>query len=131
MMAIVLATRRSAPADVEGIPDNTAVEDQTTTTSENLFPDDHDRDGISNAQEAELGLDASEIDTDFDGLTDAFELTLGTDPLNPDTDGDGIPDGREYLTFESDPLLADTDGDGFDDPTEINNGYNPNGPGNL
>ena len=29
------------------------------------------------------------IDTDGDGLTDAEELELGTDPLIADTDGDG------------------------------------------
>jgi hypothetical protein len=35
------------------------------------------------------------VDSDQDGLTDAEEAQLGTDPLNPDTDGDGLLDGWE------------------------------------
>ena len=38
---------------------------------------------------------ASNIDSDGDGLTDAQEEQLGTNPNNRDTDGDGYPDGVE------------------------------------
>lgn len=34
-------------------------------------------------------------DSDNDGLTDAQELALGTNPLSPDTDGDGQTDLEE------------------------------------
>jgi gliding motility-associated-like protein/uncharacterized repeat protein (TIGR01451 family) len=34
-------------------------------------------------------------DCDGDGLTNAEEVDLGTDPLNPDTDGDGNPDNTD------------------------------------
>jgi hypothetical protein len=34
-------------------------------------------------------------DSDSDGLTDDQEAALGLDPLNPDTDGDGFSDGVE------------------------------------
>jgi hypothetical protein len=34
-------------------------------------------------------------DTDGDGLTDAEESELGTDPTDPDSDGDGIVDGSD------------------------------------
>ena len=41
------------------------------------------------------GCSASQRDTDRDGLTDAEEAELGTDPAKADTDGDGYPDGDE------------------------------------
>lgn len=34
-------------------------------------------------------------ETDGDGLSDAEEKELGTDPTKPDSDGDGVPDGFE------------------------------------
>ena len=43
-----------------------------------------------------LGAD---VDTDGDGLTDAEEADLGTDPFDPDTDGDGIVDGSDPDTL--------------------------------
>lgn len=96
------------------------------------FPDDTDRDGISNAEEIELGLDTTEYDTDQDGLADALEINgTETDPTNPDSDGDGLSDGQEFLIWGTDPNNTDSDGDGFDDPSEIDNGYNPNGSGKL
>lgn len=129
---------RSAPDSAPADTDTTQPTTDTTATdtveveSVNLFPDDNDRDGISNEEEQELGLDPTSDDTDLDGLADSFEINVSkTDPLNPDTDGDGIPDGREYLVFETDPNNVDSDGDGFDDATEIDNGYDPNGPGSL
>ena len=42
-------------------------------------------------------------DTDHDGLTNAQEVQIGTDPTNGDTDGDGYIDGLEVL-FGSNPL---------------------------
>lgn len=97
-----------------------------------LYPDDADRDGITNEEEELLGLDPQEYDTDLDGLADAFELnTTKTDPLDRDTDEDGLSDGEEFLIWKTNPLLADSDSDGFDDITEIDNGYNPNGDGPL
>ena len=56
---------------------------------------DTDGDGISDADEAALGLDPNNPDTDGDGIDDGAELQLGLDPLNPDTDDDGIADGAE------------------------------------
>jgi hypothetical protein len=46
---------------------------------------------------------APNVDTDGDGLTNAQEVQIGTDPTNPDTDGDTYVDGLEVL-FGSDPL---------------------------
>ena len=42
-------------------------------------------------------------DTDHDGLTNAQEVQIGTDPTNADTDGDTYIDGLEVL-FGSNPL---------------------------
>lgn len=41
--------------------------------------------------------ESSQFDTDGDGLTDAQEIQIGTSPNNPDTDGDGLKDGADYL----------------------------------
>lgn len=71
------------------------------------------------------------VDSDNDGLTDAEELQLGTDPLNPDTDGDGLFDGEEVKVYHTNPLDKDTDKDGYMDGEEVTNGYNPLGPGKL
>ena len=66
--------------------------------------------------------DPTKQDGDNDGISDADELDIGTNPLNSDTDGDGIPDGRELLKYFTDPSNADTDGDGYTDAYEIYNG---------
>jgi hypothetical protein len=54
------------------------------------------------------GLDAlawvTRVDSDRDGLTDAEEVNLGTDPNDPDTDGGGRSDGDEVLVDGTDPL---------------------------
>jgi len=47
-----------------------------------------------------------DVDSDGDGLTDAEEADLGTDPNNADTDGDGYSDGDEVAGY-TDPLAAD------------------------
>jgi peroxiredoxin len=56
---------------------------------------DPDSDGLTNAQERELGTGIKIRDTDDDGLGDGDEVEAGTDPLRPDTDGDGASDGEE------------------------------------
>lgn len=43
---------------------------------------DSDGDGISDADEAELGTDPQSDDTDLDGWTDSEELARNTDPVN-------------------------------------------------
>jgi Tol biopolymer transport system component len=62
---------------------------------------------------------AGQQDTDGDGLTDAEEMQIGTDPNNPDTDGDGLLDGEEVKTYGTDPLKPDTDGDILNDAQEL------------
>ena len=84
-------------------------------------PVDSDGDGLTDAQEAELGTDANSADSDGDGLTDAEEINeYETDPMNPDTDGDGLSDGDEVNSYNSDPNNSDSDGDGLTDGDEVN-----------
>ena len=107
---------------------------------------DTDRDGLTDAVEAELGTDPTLADTDGDGLDDGYEVAAGFDPLvggeqdeDPDGDGltnleefaagtdpndddsddDGLLDGAE-VAAGTDPALADTDGDGLSDGFEVN-----------
>ena len=59
-------------------------------------------------------LSACNADADGDGLTWAEERDLGTDPDEADTDGDGLTDGDEIHSVGTDALMSDTDGDGYD-----------------
>ncbi len=122
--------------------------------SEDLCPEsqicegDSDCDGLTDAQEGELGTDPGNPDSDGDGLIDGLEVSLGFDPLNPnsqsdemsdleylnemlglseelvDTDGDGLPDVLEWL-LGTDPSTSDTDADGLSDLQELVFGTDP------
>lgn len=63
---------------------------------------DDDGDGLTNAEEAEIGSDPLSADTDGDGLTDLEEFGMGTSLVNEDSDGDGYLDGDEVASG-SDP----------------------------
>jgi len=71
--------------------------------------------------------DPSILDSDHDGLTNAQEAELGTDQNNADSDGDGLKDNIEVQTYHTNPLSQDTDKDGYSDYTEIQHGFNPLG----
>lgn len=57
-----------------------------------------------------------------------FDQILSTFKFPPDADGDGLPD-EEEPKYKTDPNNRDTDGDGHLDGQEVQNGYNPLGPG--
>jgi len=81
---------------------------------------DPDGDGLTNAEEKQLGTNKKIADSDADGLKDGEEVkTYKTDPLKMDTDGDGLRDGDEVRIEKTDPTKADTDGDGLNDGEEI------------
>ena len=73
---------------------------------------DTDKDGLTDALEAQLGLSATVADTDRDNVSDGAELlSLRTDPTRADTDRDGLLDSLE-LALSHDPLSPDSDRDG-------------------
>jgi hypothetical protein len=89
---------------------------------------DTDGDGLSDADEADLGTDPDDVDSDDDGLSDGDEVDEGTDPLDDDTDGDGYSDGDE-VEDGTDPLDAEDTGNicngtsiGLGEPTELAEG---------
>lgn len=71
------------------------------------------------------GVSDADADPDEDGLTNAQEIELGTDPQNDDTDGDGLKGGEEVNDYHTDPLNPDTDKDGVNDGDEIVLGLDP------
>jgi thiol-disulfide isomerase/thioredoxin len=85
---------------------------------------DSDGDGLSNAEEADLGTDPDAADSDADGLDDGDEVAQGTNPLEADSDGDGLTDGEE-VTGGTDPNSQDTDEDGYLDGWEVAEGTDP------
>jgi hypothetical protein len=118
---------------------------------------DTDNDGLFDYEEVKVyGTDPLNPDTDGDGYTDGEEVKSGFNPLGPgvlygdedrerpikqiekqtvdtfiDSDNDGLTDWEEINIYFTDPFNPDTDGDGFLDGDEVQNGYNPNGPGLL
>ncbi|MFT7621867.1 MAG: hypothetical protein ACI9WU_001032 [Myxococcota bacterium] len=92
---------------------------------------DSDGDGLSDAQEADLGTNPIAADTDGDGLGDLVETLTGLDALTPsspvacqelvvgeDRDQDGLTDCDEVL-LGTDPSLVDSDGDAMPDGMEV------------
>ena len=67
----------------------------------------------------EDGTNDADSDTDGDGLTNAQELELGTSPSFADTDSDTLSDYAEFYETNTDPLKADTDGDTLNDSDDI------------
>lgn len=79
----------------------------------------------------QITIPSSAPDTDADGLTDAEEQQLGTRIDTADSDGDKLFDREEVKLYHSDPLKSDTDGDGVTDGDEVAAGTDPTGPGVL
>jgi hypothetical protein len=69
---------------------------------------DSDRDGLSDAQENELGTNPSRWDTDLDGLSDGEEYALWGATSREDIDRDGL----------GNIVDPDSDGDGYSDGVE-------------
>ncbi|MBT4936010.1 hypothetical protein HON15_04540, partial [Candidatus Woesearchaeota archaeon] len=114
--------------------DNTDTDTDTDTneddpeSSGNFFDDFNKRstDNVLNPVP-----DPAKTDTDQDGLSDAQEYDIGTNPRLVDSDNDGLSDWEEYAIFGTNPINSDTDSDTFLDGEEVQNGYDPNGPGKL
>ena len=131
--------------DEDGIDDTLEVQAMLDPRDPNDAELDPDQDGLSNAQEVNVGLDINDADCDNDGLADGAEEGWDTDTdgdglvnaLDFDSDGDGISDGVESgleratlndtsSDFIADadpvtttnPLSVDSDGDGLEDGEE-------------
>ncbi len=107
-----------------------------TNTNTNTIPTDaeldDDGDGLTNAEESDLGTDPLDPDSDNDGLFDREEVKLyKTNPNSSDHDGDGLSDYEEINEWGTDPLDPDSDNDSYKDGQEVFSGYNPLGPGRL
>ena len=87
---------------------------------------DDDGDGLTNLQEYQMGLDASNPDTDWDGMPDGWEAAHGLNPFvddsREDPDGDGLMNVEEYVNG-TDPHDADTDHDGRSDGWEVKEAF--------
>ncbi|HYG25079.1 MAG TPA: FG-GAP-like repeat-containing protein [Verrucomicrobiae bacterium] len=106
--------------DDDGIPDHPVLHRNALY----LAGPDSDGDGLSDADEAQLGTDSQAADTDGDGLNDLDELLAGLSPITGDSDGDLISDPDE-LSGGTDPRSRDSDQDGFWDGWELQAGRSP------
>ncbi|HLN19270.1 MAG TPA: sortase [Patescibacteria group bacterium] len=66
----------------------------------------------------------------YEDWTKYFKLGNDTKGANDDPDNDNLPNYLEFL-YGTDPTSADTDSDGFSDQKEIENGYDPDAPGEI
>lgn len=98
-----------------------------TARIEATFESDSDGDGLTYAEELELGTRPDLSDSDGDELDDGEEVELGTNPLERDSDGDGLSDRQEVEETETNPLESDSDDDDLDDAFEVNQTYNAEG----
>jgi hypothetical protein len=135
-------------------PDNRAETPPPPVTklSQRMRGNDSDMDGVSDLDEARLGLNPGLRDSDGDGCPDGAEILSGsdaksaanrptddkdgdclsasyedsirTDSGKPDSDGDGLRDDFE-LAIGSSPLDADSDRDGILDGKEFGVGSDP------
>ena len=118
-LLLVLVLPKLADADGDGL---TNAEESELGTHQMMV--DSDFDGLSDFEEANGITEPTNSDTDGDGLTDGKESELGTNPLARDSDGDTLGDGEEVYVLGTSPLHADTDGDGEIDSTDTD----PAGP---
>ncbi len=132
-------TPTTGDTDGQETNDGDTISTSSDPCDPNLNADlcDADNDGLTNAQESELGTDGSTADTDGDGINDGDEIAQGSDPLNPcdpdpnadtcDQDNDGLTNAQEddIGTVKTDP---DTDDDGINDGAEVKAGSDPLDP---
>ncbi|PAW61251.1 MAG: hypothetical protein B9S37_06325, partial [Verrucomicrobiia bacterium Tous-C3TDCM] len=70
---------------------------------------DNDTDGLTNAEEHQLGTNPQSADSDGDTLNDLAEILAATNPRDNDTDEDGIPDNLDTTPLVNN-AIADPDG---------------------
>lgn len=133
------SAQTNPPADTTGVPPSGTANTQPPGNTQPGPVDiptnaliDGDNDGLSDVEEQTLGTDPTSVDTDSDGLSDKDEVRVyKINPLISDTDNDGLLDRDEIFVWRTNPQNPDTDDDSYPDGTEVQNGYDPNGPGKL
>lgn len=129
ILTYMLLFRKSAPA-----PSANTADTQTTNPSTDSGSSTKTNSQKSDAAKAVTPTPEATpkiVDSDGDGLSDAQEMEIGTDVDVADTDADGLSDREEVQVYSTNPLRPDTDGDSYLDGAEVSNGYNPNGDGKL
>lgn len=85
------------------VPDDTEPPEETTPAEvdpgdADPLPQDQDGDGLSDAEEQDLGTDPAAVDTDEDGYWDGWEVAAQSDPLDPlSTPALELPTGEPYI----------------------------------
>jgi hypothetical protein len=128
---LVLAV--SEDRDGDGMPDAYESANGLDPDVAALLTDDADADGLDDASEYRLGSNPQQSDSDGDGITDGDEVNVhGTRARDPDSDRDGRSDGEEVAgPIFTDPLDSDSDYDGVPDGVEVDQGFDPNDPGDF
>jgi hypothetical protein len=111
-----LAEAKAADFDGDGVSNRFEVEvEMSDPLDAASHGGDSDMDGLPDGWEREffgnLTHDGT-LNSDGDGLSDAQEWELGTNPLLTDSDGDGAADGTLRQELEYDPLGRLTSADG-------------------
>jgi hypothetical protein len=75
-------------------------------------------------QDVAIGSAGKNIATNYD-------VSVKTISKDQDYDQDGLMDYEEVMIYNSNPRDNDSDNDGYSDGDEVENGYNPAGPGKL
>lgn len=110
--------------------------DKVSEENKSEYPYNKFVDGKNTADKTHVSLEKKEEggtstpDLDLEAILEEGETVGKDDESLEDPDGDGLPNFMEEI-YQTDPNKKDTDQDGFDDNTEIENGFNPNGPGLL
>ena len=109
-------------------PAGTVLEGITVRLADDPDPDG---DGLTSAQEIQLGTNPNNSDSDADGLNDGWEVKYGFNPLGgssseatADPDADSLTNLHESQAG-TDPFKIDTDGDTLPDAWELSFGLNP------
>ncbi|WP_370246776.1 MBG domain-containing protein [Nocardioides sp.] len=107
----------AASQDVD--PRNYEVTFEAGTLSVVPIVTDTDRDGLTDAQEQELGTDPRRADTDRDGLSDGVEVRGIRISARVYTGTGADEAGRVIGLVRTNPLRKDTDRDGLSDRREV------------
>ena len=83
-------------SDADGLPDDWEIM-HFGNLDQGPADDTADMDGLTNAQEYELGTDPTKADTDNDGFTDSQEVANGTNPIVPTPTFTAVVPDRAWL----------------------------------